>query len=261
MKNLKLLVSSAILAVSALGGVAIAQERTLVVGTGTTFRPFGFTTPDKKIVGFDIDVINAIAANQKFSVRFEGTPFSTFIPALENGDRDMYVGAVTITPARRERLDFSNPYAIGRLVLLTNPAVSVKSLDELKGRRVGVALNSTGDTAATQAFGKDSPNIRRFETTPLTLEELNQGGIDAFIGDVSVASFYQRANPEKRFRVVQDARFPQTFIGIAVKKGNTQLLNRLNAGLKNIVDSGEYARIYQKWFGTQPPALPASLPN
>lgn len=240
---------------------ARAQDRVLVVGTGSTFRPFGFTTPDKKIVGFDIDLMNAIAARQGLRIRYESTPFSAIFPALENGDRDLAVAAITNTAQRRERADFSNPYMATQLVVLLRKGVQAATLADLRDRRVGVALNSTADTAVSEAFGRTSTQVRRFENTPLMLEELSQGGIDAAVGDVSVLTFYQRNNPDKRFRVMPDARFAQAYLGIAVKKGNKALLDRINAGLKQVIDSGEYADIHTKWFGTAPPLLPAVVPN
>jgi len=240
---------------------ALAQDRVLVVGTGSTFRPYGFVTPDKKIVGFDIDVMTAIATQQGMRIRFESTPFSAIFPALENGDRDIIVAAVTNTAARRERADFSNPYMAVRLSVLLAAGVSAATLDDLKGRRVGVALNSTGDTAVSALFGKTSSAVRRFENTPLMLEELNQGGVDAAVGDTAVLSFYQRNNPDKRFKLLPDARFAQAYLGIAVKKGNKVLLERINTGLGQVIDSGEYARIHQKWFGTAASQLPVTVPN
>jgi len=242
-------------------GPALAQDRVLVVGTGSTFRPYGFVTPDKKIVGFDIDVMAAIAAQQGMRVRFESTPFSAIFPALENGDRDIIVAAVTNTAARRERADFSNPYMAVRLSVLLAAGVAATSLDDLRARRVGVALNSTGDTAVSALFGKTSNAVRRFENTPLMLEELNQGGVDAAVGDTAVLGFYQRNNPDKRFKLLPDARFTQAYLGIAVKKGNKVLLDRINTGLRQVIDSGEYARIHQKWFGTAASPLPVTAPN
>jgi polar amino acid transport system substrate-binding protein len=249
-------------AVTLLGsGPALAQDRVLVVGTGSTFRPFGFTTPDRKIVGFDIDVMNAIAAHQNLKIRYESTPFSAIFPALENGDRDIVVAAITNTAARRERADFSNPYMVAQLAVLLNPGATAATLEDLRSRRVGVALNSTADTAVTEAFGRTATNIRRFENTPLMLEELNLGGVDAAVGDVSVLRFYQQSNPDKRFKVMQDARFAQAYLGIAVRKGNALLLQRINAGLKHVIDSGEHDRLHRKWFGTPSPRLPATVPQ
>jgi polar amino acid transport system substrate-binding protein len=244
-----------------LSGRVAAQERELIVGIGTTFRPFGFTMPDRKIVGFDVDLLNAIAARQGFRVKYESTPFSAIFPALENGDRDIAVAAITNTPQRRERADFSNPYMVAQLMVLLNFGVTAASLEDLRTRRIGVVLNSTADTAAAEAFGKTAGNIRRFENTPLMLEELNQGGVDAAIGDVSVLTFYQRNNPDKRFKLLPDVRFPQSYLGIAVKKGNRPLLDRINAGLKQVIDSGELQRIHQKWFASPAPRLPETAPG
>lgn len=121
---------------------------------------------------------------------------------------------------------------------------------------VAVVSGSAGDIAAGEAFGKASTRIRRFDNTPLALEELNQGGVVAAIGDVGVLAFYARNNPDKQFNMARDPNFKEQYFGIAVKKGNQKLLDKINAGLDKVVASGEYNKIYQKWFGTEAPKLP-----
>ena len=81
------------------------------------------------------------------------------------------MAAITNTPQRRERADFSNPYMAAQLVVLLRPGVQASALADLRERRVGVALNSTADTAVSESFGRTSSNVRRFENTPLMLEE------------------------------------------------------------------------------------------
>ena len=246
---------------SVLPAVAQSEERTLIVGTGSTYRPFGYLTPDNKLIGFDVDVITAIAEAAKLKISIVSTPYGALIPGLNNGDRDIAISAMTITPQRQEAVDFSSPYQIAHLVVLASPTATENNLADFKTRRIGVGLGQTSDTAVSELFGKTSPNIRRFENTPLLVEELLQGGIDAAVGDVSVMSFYQKANPEKKLRVLKDARFKDSYIGIAVKKGNKELLTKLNAGLKQIIDNGKYATIFKKWFDIPVPKLPDATPK
>lgn len=255
----KLLQVTLVTALSA--SCVIAQERTLIVGTGSTYRPFGFLTPDNKLIGFDVDVITAVADAAKLKISIVSTPFGALIPGLNNGDRDIAISAMTITPQRQESVDFSNPYQLAHLVVLASPSATESKFLDFKNRRIGVGLGQTADTVVSEAFGKTSPNIRRFENTPLLIEELLQGGIDAAVGDVSVMSFYLKSNPDKKLRVIRDAQFKEGYIGMAVKKGNRELLGRLNGGLKQIIDNGQYAQIYKKWFDQNPPKLPDSIPK
>jgi len=238
-----------------------AQDRVITVGTGSTFRPFGYLTPDNKHVGFDIDVITAIAEASKFKINIVSTPFGALIPGLNNGDRDIAISAMTITAARAESVDFSNPYLLAHLVVLTNPNVTEKSFADFKTRRIGVGLGQTADTAVSEMFGKTNPNIKRFENTPLLIEELLQGGIDAAVGDVAVMGFYMKSNPEKKMRIVRDASFKESYLGIAVKKGNKELMTKVNAGLKEIIANGKFNTLHQKWFGEPASKLPDTLPK
>ena len=115
---------------------------------------------------------------------------------------------------------------------------------------------SAGDIAASNAFGKSSPNIRRFDNTPLALEELNNGGVDAMIGDVGVLQYYAKQNPEKQFNQCRDPGFEEQYFGIGIAKGNKEVLDAVNKGLEAAIASGAYNEVYKKWFGTDAPKLP-----
>ena len=261
MKLLKKLVTGALLVVATVAPTAWSQDRPLVVGTGSTYRPFGFLSPDNKHIGFDVDIISAVAEAAGFKINIVSTPFGALIPGLNNGDRDIAISAMTITPQRMEAVDFSAPYQIAHLVVLAGATAPETNIADFKNRRVGVGLGQTADTAISELFGKTSPNIRRFENTPLLVEELLQGGIDAAVGDVSVMGYYLKTNPDRKLRMLTDSRFKESYIGIAVKKGNKELLAKINGGLRKVIDSGKYAQIYRKWFDTPVPKLPESIPK
>jgi polar amino acid transport system substrate-binding protein len=232
-----------------------AQSRPLVVGSSATYPPFAYETPAKEIVGFDVDIIRAIAGKRGLTLRVVNTPFTGIFAALNNGDIDLIVSGVTINDRRRQSYDFTLPYFEARQLIAVHRDSPVRSLQDLAGRKVGVVTGSTGDDIASRAFGKTSPNIRRFDTTPLVIAELAAHGVDAAIGDNGVIAY--RVQERKDLKTVSDPSFPQEYFGIVVKQGNAALRDSLNAGLQAIIADGTYARIYRQWFQADPPTLPA----
>jgi polar amino acid transport system substrate-binding protein len=89
------------------------------------------------------------------------------------------------------------------------------------------------------------------------LQELAEDGIGAAVGDVGVVKYYIKSHPEKALKLVPDSKFQRQYFGIAVAKGNQELLGKINAGLKTIVADGTYAKIYATWFDNNVPTLPA----
>jgi polar amino acid transport system substrate-binding protein len=231
-----------------------AQNRTLVVGSSATYPPFAYETPARQIVGFDVDVIQAVAGKAGLTVRIVNTPFTGVFAALNNGDLDLIISGVTITDRRRQSYDFTAPYFEARQLIAVPSSSPVRGLQDLTGKKVGVVTGSTADDVASRTFGKTSPNIRRFDTTPLIIAELVAGGVDAAIGDNGVIAY--RVQEHKSLKTVSDPGFPREYFGIVVKQGNTALRDRLNIALAAIVADGSYARIYRTWFKTDPPALP-----
>ena len=244
------------LLLSAVSGVpAAAQTRTLVVGSSATYPPFAYETPAKQIVGFDVDVITAIAQKAGLKLRVINTPWTGIFASLNNGDIDLIVSGVTINDKRKQSYSFTAPYFEARQLMAVPATSTVKTLKDLTGKKVGVVIGSAGDDIASAAFGKTSPNIRRFESTPVMIQELAASGLDAAIGDNGVIAY--RVQEQKRLKTVDDATFPKEYFGIVVKQGNKALLDKLNAGLTAIKSDGTYATLYRKWFKAEPPVLPA----
>lgn len=253
--NLKSFAVAAIIA-GAFAASAAANAAEYMVGIGGTYRPFEFQDANKQLVGFDVDLIKAIAKKAGFEVKLINTPWSSIFPSLENGERDIIMSGITITEKRRQAVDFSHPYFLAHQLILTSQGLKISSIQDLKGKKISVVSASAGDEAASAAFGKTSPDIKRFDNTPLALEELANGGVDAMIGDVGVLQFYMRQNPDKHFNSFADPSFKQQYFGIGVRKGNVKVLNEVNKGLEAVIESGEYNEIYKKWFGGDAPKLP-----
>ena len=246
-------------AVALVAAVAVpaarAQSRTLVVGSSATYPPFAYENPQKQIVGFDVDIIQAIARRGGVQVRIVNTPFVGIFASLVNGDIDLIVSGVTINERRKQSYDFTAPYFEARQLIAVPAGSAVKALSDLAGRKVAVVTGSTADDMASRAFGKTSANIRRFDTTPLIIAELVAGGVDAAIGDNGVIAY--RVQEHKGLKTVSDSSLPKEYFGIAVKQGNAALRDTLNRALAAIVADGTYAKIYRTWFKAEPPVLPS----
>ncbi len=245
----------ALLLWAGVAGPVAAQTRTVVVGSSATYPPFAYENPAKQIVGFDVDVITAVAQKAGLTVRVINTPWTGIFAALNNGDIDLIVSGVTITDKRRQSYAFTPPYFEARQLMAVPASSRVQTLKDLAGRKVGVVVGSAADDIVSAAFGKTSPNIRRFESTPVMIQELAASGLDAAIGDNGVIAY--RVQEQKSLKTVDDPSFPKEYFGIVVKQGNRDLLDKVTAGLTAIKADGTYATIYRKWFKAEPPPLPA----
>ena len=233
---------------------ATAPARVYLVGTDAAYAPFESQNEKGEIVGFDIDVVKAIAQKAGIEVKFVNTPWEGIFNALAQGDRDLLVSSVTITDERKQTMDFSAPYFDARQLIAVKADSKVSRFDDLMKLKVGVQTGTTGDEAITKLQGKTSANIKRFESTPLALKELEAGGVDAVVADNGVVIHYVANNAGAKFKTVSDTGFAAEQYGLPVKKGNTELLAKLNQGLAAIKADGSYDKIYARYFGASPAA-------
>ncbi|MDP1900916.1 MAG: basic amino acid ABC transporter substrate-binding protein [Rubrivivax sp.] len=239
---------------------APAPAKVYVVGTDAAYAPFASQNEKAEIVGFDIEVVKAVAAKAGIEVKFVNTPWEGIFNALGQGDRDLVVSAVTITPERQQTMDFSDPYFDAQQLIAVKASSKIAKFADLKKLKVGVQTGTTGDEAVSKLQGKTSANIKRFESTPLALKELESGGVDAVVADNGVVIHYVANNPGGKFKTVADKDFVPEQYGIALKKGNAELLAKVNKGLAEIKADGSYDAIFTKYFGAPPAKAAAAAP-
>ena len=245
-------------ATAASSAAAASPAKVYAVGTDAAYAPFESQNEKGEIVGFDIDVVKAVAAKAGIEVKFVNTPWEGIFNALKQGDRDLLVSSITITDERKLSMDFSDPYFDAHQLIAVKADSKIARFEDLKSLKVGVQTGTTGDETITKLQGKNSPDIKRFESTPLALKELETGGIDAVVADNGVVVKYVKNNAGNRFKTVNDPAFLPQQYGIAVKKGNAELLAKLNQGLAAIKADGSYDRIYASYLGA--PEAAASAP-
>jgi polar amino acid transport system substrate-binding protein len=231
---------------------AAAAAKVYLVGVESAYAPFSAENEKKEVVGFDIDVMKALAQKIGIEVKFVPTPFEGFFNFLAQGDRDLLISAITITDERKQTVDFSEPYfEASQLIAVPAADAKVQKFDDLKNLKVGVQSATSGDEIVQQLLGKNNPNIKRLDSTPLALKELETGGVDAVVADDAVVKNYITNNPSSKLRTVSDANFPKEYYGIAVRKGNTDLLNKVNKGMADLKADGTFDKISTQYFGAK----------
>jgi ABC-type amino acid transport substrate-binding protein len=207
---------------------------------------------NKNIVGFDPDLMNAIAEKAGFDLQFVNTRWDGIFVALQSGEFDAVSSAATITAEREEIVDFSNPYFnAGQMIAVkAENADTIKTPADLPGRRVGVQAGTTGDIAASDMQGVE---VVRYDEITLAFQALANGDIDAIVNDGPTSADIISKNPDMGIVLVGDP-FTDEFYGIAVNPDRPELLDAINQGLADVIADGTYAEIYQKWFGTEPPS-------
>ncbi|NYG31581.1 basic amino acid ABC transporter substrate-binding protein [Sphaerotilus montanus] len=231
-----------------------AAAKVYVVGTDAAYAPFESQNEKGEIVGFDIDVVSAVAKKAGIEVKFVNTPWEGIFNNLAQGDRDLLVSAITITDERKQTMDFSAPYFDAQQLIAVKADSKIAKFDDLKKLKVGVQTGTTGDEVVSKLIGKTSTAVKRFESTPLALKELESGGVDAVVADNGVVIHYVANNTGAQFKTVADASFTPEQYGLAVKKGNAELLEKINKGLADIKADGTYDKIYTQYFGAAPAA-------
>lgn len=222
----------------------------LVVGMDAAYPPFGsFDPKTQTIVGFDVDVIKAIAKKEDFEVEVRNLAFDGLIPALMAGSIDIAINDITITEDRSRSVDFSKRYYIAGLgVVIQSNNTQIKTAKDLEGKRLAVSIGSTGEEAAR---GIKNADVRVFNQLNECYLELINGGVDAVVNDIPTNDFYVSTNGKGKVKSLPVA-LTEEDLGIAVKKGNRKLLDKINQGLEKIKKSGEFTTIYSKWFGREP---------
>ena len=223
---------------------------TYKVGTEPTFPPFDTTDEEQNIVGLDMDLIKAIGEDQGFDVEFENLSFDGLIPALKAGNIDIVAAGMNKDdPERQEQVDFSDSYYDSKLyVAVTADNDSIKSVDDLTAdMKVAAQTGTTGAEKVKElkAEGKIKEAVI-LDGLDTAMMQLINGDVSAVINDQPVTEAYMKKQPDK-IKMVGDALNAESY-GFAVAKGNEELVEKINAGLKTIKEDGTYDELIDKWF-------------
>jgi polar amino acid transport system substrate-binding protein len=223
------------------GGVQLINAGKLTVCSDVPYEPFEFQK-DGKIVGFDIDIANEVAKDLNAELNIVDSSFE----AIETGTAltgcDLSISSVSITDVRKSVMDFSDPYMDDDLTLVATTASGITDLNSAKGKKVGVQQATTGAKYATE----NGIDAQQFEDSGLLIQALLAGTIDAALGNQSILAYAIKDDP--KFKRVEDYTTGEK-LGIAIKKGNTAMTEKVNATLKRLTDDGSLKKFETTWFG------------
>ena len=250
MKRILLLVLSLCLVAGMVFGAGQRQADTtdtIVVATDATWPPMEYIDENRELVGFDIDLMRMIAEEGGFEVEFQNTAWDGIFAGLGTREYDAVISSVTITEDRKQTMDFSIPYInAGQVLIVRQDQSGVSTLSDLRGREVGAQIGTTG---AFEVRDADGVELRTYDELGLAVEDLANGRIDGVVADTPIAADFvlQNENYRGRLKIVGEP-FTEEYYGIAVRKGNSAVLDRINAGLQTVIDSGRIAELEEKWL-------------
>ncbi|WP_394614855.1 basic amino acid ABC transporter substrate-binding protein [Lentzea sp. JNUCC 0626] len=231
-------------------GVTLVQAGKLVTCTHLSYKPFQFSEGDKT-VGFDVDLVDLVAKELGVTQQIFDTPFETITSGTSfNANQcDLAAAGMTITDERKQAIDFSDPYFDASQALLVKKGSNLKTLADLKGKKLGVQQDTTGEKYGNDNAAANGYTVVQFEDLPLSETAVRTGAVDAVINDNGVLYDYAKEFPDTEVTTEFDTGEQY---GIGIKKGNTALATKVNEVLKKAKEDGRYDTIYEKWFGKKP---------
>nr|WP_314264628.1 arginine ABC transporter substrate-binding protein [uncultured Moellerella sp.] len=226
-----------------------AEKETIRFATEATYAPFEMFDANNQIVGFDVDLANAMCAKLNATCTFTHQGFDSLIPSLKFRRFDALMAGIDITPARQEQVDFTDTYYANSAEFISVKN-KITQAEQLKGKKIGVQNGTTHQKYIMEKL-KDMTTVP-YDNYQNAILDLQSGRIDAVFGDTAVADEWLKAKGNENLVVVgEKVTDPEYFgigLGIAVRKGNKDLLDKLNKAMSEVKADGTYDVIYKKWF-------------
>jgi len=231
---------------------AVKKAGKLRVAVDTTYPPMEFESADGKIIGLDVDLAKALAAELKVQAEFVVMPWDGILAGLQSNRYDIIMSSMNITPERSAQVNFVPYISMGQVFVVKKSAKPITTEKELAGKIVAVQVDTTSFTAVEgmKKSGVAIKDIKTFPGATDTFSALKANQADVIVTDEAVGRYYAGLDA-KTFLVSGNAMKPEP-IGIAVKKTDKKLHAALEAALKTIKGNGTYNKIYKEWLKSEP---------
>ena len=226
---------------------AVALAETLIMGSNCSFPPFEYIDEQGNPAGFDVEIGKLIAEKLGMEFFVEDMAFDGLLMALDSGKIDIAIAGMTITDKRKEQVDFSDSYFNAQqLIIVRKDYDAIKTLDDVKDKTVSVQEGTTGHLMATEALEIPAEKVVAYENAADAVMELKLGRADCMIIDSAPAKVFVSKNDD--LMILEDIETPPEDYGIAIKKGNEDLLAACNAVLAEIKENGKYDELIAQFF-------------
>jgi polar amino acid transport system substrate-binding protein len=229
------------------GTAALAAGKTVTFATDATWPPMEMVDANKQLVGFEIDLMNEIAKEAGFTPVYKNTAWDGIFAGLAAGKYDAVLSSVTITDERKKQFDFSDPYiSVGQILVVPKTEAKVAKLADLKGKKVGAQIGTTGAFEIKKVAGVE---LKTYDEVGLAFEDMAAGRISGVVCDEPTAAHYalQRAEYKAKFKIVGKS-FTEEAYGVAVQKGNKEVVALINKGIKAVKAKKLDEKLKKKWL-------------
>lgn len=242
MKKLVCALLAGAMGLSLLAGCGGKGEK-LVMGTNAAFPPYEFVDENNQVAGIDAEIAGAIADKLGMELEITDMAFESLIAALQGGTVDIVLAGMTVDPERQESVNFSDSYATGIQVVIVPENSTIATIDDLAGKTIGVQSGTTGDIYCTDDYGQEF--VKQFDNGALAVAALANGQVDCVVIDNEPAKAYVAANEGLK---ILDTEYAVEDYAAAIAKDNTELLDKVNAAMKELKEDGTIAKIIEKYI-------------
>ncbi|WP_370512368.1 ABC transporter substrate-binding protein [Planomicrobium sp. CPCC 101110] len=231
------------------GSEGASEDKVLEMATSADFAPFESRNPEGEFVGFDIDLANHIADELGYELKITDMKFDGLIGALQNNRVDMVLSGMSATDERKENVDFSTEYNRSGEIFITTKDSSIKSLEDLEGKTLGVQLGSIQEEGANQIKADEGINfeIKALDESGALIQELLSNRVDAVYMDKAAGFGYTEAQDLAHF---DDPTTSSPGMAVAFPKGS-ELVDDVNKVLKEAEESGKLQELKDKWLSEE----------
>ena len=218
------------------------QKGKLVMVTNAEFPPYEFHDQNA-IVGIDVEIAGAIAEQLGLELEIEDIAFDSIIPEIVSGKADIGAAGMTVTEDRKQNVDFSDTYAHATQVIIVKEDSEIKGVADLEGKIMGVQQGTTGDIYVSGDYGDEA--VERYAKGMEAVQALAQGKVDAVVIDGEPAKQYIK---EVEGLKIIDESYTDEDYAIAIKKGNTAMVEAVNTALAELKSEGKLDEIVAKYI-------------
>ncbi len=223
------------------------EKEKFILGLDDSFPPMGYRDENNEIVGFDIDLAQAVCDELGMELVVQPISWDSKEMELNNGNITCIWNGLSVDEERQEKMNLSKPYMKNHMVVVVNKDSDITSREDLIGKNVGVQKASTAEAAAADDEFISQSNMVPYDTNVLALTDLPTGRIDAVVVDEVVANYQLKGSDD--FVILDDMLSEEDYAIAFAKEGSDDIKAKVEAALDKLVENGKAAEISEKWFG------------
>ena len=218
----------------------------LTMSTNAAFPPYEMTTDSGEFEGIDVEVAGAIAEKLGLELQIDDMDFDAALLAAQQGKSDIVMAGVSVTEERQKVMEFSASYATGVQVIIVKEGSDIASVDDLEGKMIGTQRGTTGSIYCSDDYGDD--HVTMYDNGLTAVQALNNGQVDCVVIDSEPAKKFVEANPGLQ---ILETEYVSEDYAIGMAKGNTALLDAVNAAIEELKADGTIDAIVAKYISAE----------